>query len=122
VAQFKVQDKRYANLLEWSHSNQFSIMSNGCIFVYRCLSPGCIDRPKQLLAIHFWPEYLALRAEGELLKTCESYILSFEPSTDESDNKRKRREDDARTSKAKLNLLDLALRIMNYYFAVVRST
>ncbi|GAQ93344.1 hypothetical protein KFL_014570010 [Klebsormidium nitens] len=40
----------------------------------------------------------------------------------ENDEKRRKKEDDVRTSKAKLDLLDLALRIMNHYFAVVRST
>jgi hypothetical protein len=103
-------------------SNNFSNLSNGGVFAYRCLSSECIDRPKPLLGAYFWPECLPLRAEGELFKTCESYILPFEPSTDESDEKREKNDDDIRTRKAKLDLLDLALRIMNHYFAVVRST
>jgi hypothetical protein len=103
-------------------SNNFSILSNRGVFAYRCLSSECIDRPKPLLGAYFWPECLPLRAEGELFKTCESYILPFEPSTDESDEKREKKDDDIRTRKAKLDLLDLALHIMNHYFAVVRST
>jgi hypothetical protein len=122
ILKFKTNGTRTCLNGHQHDSNQFSIMSNGCILVYRCLSPGCIDRPKQLLGIHFWPECLPLRAEGELFKTCESYILPFDPSTDESDEKRKKKEDDVRTRKAKMDLLDLDLRIMNHYFAVVRST
>jgi hypothetical protein len=103
-------------------SNQFSILSNGCILVYRCLSPGRIDRPKQLLGIYFWPECLPLRVDGELFRTCESYILPFKPSTDEGEEKKRKKEDDEQTRRAKMDLHDLVLRTMNHYFAVVRST
>jgi hypothetical protein len=103
-------------------SNQFSILSNGCILVYRCLSLGCIDQPKQLLGIHFWPECLPLRADGKVIKDCERYLLPFEASNNGDADKKKSKEDDDRTKKAKVDLQDLVLRIMNHYFAVVVGT
>jgi hypothetical protein len=103
-------------------SNKFSILSNGCVFVYRCLSPDCIDRPKPLLGVYFWPECLPLRAEGQVFRTCECYILPFEPPADESDGNRKSKDNDERTKRTKMNLQDLTLQIMNHYFAVIRLT
>jgi hypothetical protein len=102
-------------------SNQFSILSNGAVLVYRCLSPGCDTRPKPLLGIHFWPECLPLRADGGLLRECERYVVPFEPP-EANDVKPKKQKEDDRTEKAKLDLNDLTLNIMNHYFAVVRST
>lgn len=102
--------------------NNFSIFSNGAILVYRCLSSECNELPKRLLGTYFWPECLPLRAEGELFRKSEGYVPSFELPTDKGGEKDKRKEDNDRTKKAKFELQDLALRIMNHYFAVVRST
>jgi hypothetical protein len=102
--------------------NNFSIFSNGANLVYRCLSSGCKDLPKRLLRTYFWPECLPLRAKGELLRKSEGYMLPFEPPKDNGGGKRKRKEDDDPTKKAKFELQVLVLRIMNHYFAVVRST
>jgi hypothetical protein len=101
--------------------NQFNILSNGVIFVYRCLSLECIDRPNPFLGTFFWPECLPLRLEGELFGTCERYMIPFERPADEGDKKKKVKEDE-RMKRAKSDLHDFALRIMNHYFAVVRST
>jgi hypothetical protein len=89
--------------------------------VYRCLSSDCIDRPKPLLGTFFWPECLPLRVEGELFGTCKRYMIPFERPANEG-NKKKKGKEDERMKRAKSDLHDLALRIMNHYFAVVRST
>ncbi|GAQ92179.1 hypothetical protein KFL_009390050 [Klebsormidium nitens] len=103
-------------------SNQFSILSNGGVLVYRCLSLECIDQPKPLLGTYFWPECLPLRADGKFIEDCERYLLPFKPSEDKDRNKKKSKEDDDRTKKAKTDLQDLILRMMNHYFAVVVGT
>jgi hypothetical protein len=95
-------------------SNNFSILSNGGILLYRCLSSECIKRPKCLLGVYYWPECLPLRADASMIRECERYLV---PRSNET--KKLSKEEAAERKKRKNDMYDLLIKVMNAYFAVV---
>ena len=95
-------------------SNNFSILCNGGILLYRCLSSECIKRLACLLGIYYWPECLPLRADAAMIRECERYLV---PRSDET--KKLSKEEAAERKKRKNDMYNLLIKVMNAYFAVV---
>jgi hypothetical protein len=102
-------------------SNNFSILCNGGVLLYRCLSSECVKIPDRLLGIFYWPECLPLRADRGFITASERYMLPFVPPKDDEGHRKKGKEVD-RTKKAEADLHDLILRMMNHYYGVVIDT
>jgi hypothetical protein len=114
VLKFKTVGTRAC--LNWCEhvSNNFSILSNGAILLYRCLSSECIDRPGCLLGVYNWPKCLPLRADASMIRECERYLV---PKSDGT--KKLNKEEAIESRKRKYEMYDLLMKVMNAYFAVV---
>ncbi|GAQ93243.1 hypothetical protein KFL_013830020 [Klebsormidium nitens] len=107
----------------WKHSNDEAMRqvkdANGIAILTRPSRLFVVDidvssKDNKKPGIELWNRLIKEYGEPQTLKA--------QSGSDKSDEKGRKREDDVRTSKAKVDLLNLALRIMNHYFAIVRST
>jgi hypothetical protein len=91
--------------------NNFSILSNGAILLYRCLGSGCIKKAKRMLGVHLWPDCLPLKINEDnsrVLQDCQKYICT----SNEKDS-------EAAAKQEVATLLDIVVKVMNHYFGVV---
>jgi hypothetical protein len=92
-------------------SNNFSILSNGVILLYRCLGSGCIKKAKRMLGVYLWPDCLPLKIDEDnsrVLQDCQKYICT----SNEKDS-------EAAAKQEVATLLDIVVKVMNHYFGVV---
>lgn len=109
ILKYKTVGTRICLNGERHDSNNFSILSNGALLLYRCLSPKCIQKLKCLLGVHFWPECLPERlGNGEVLHACEKYICGQMDSGSKEDQKAKTK-----------TLAEITMAVLNTYCGVV---
>ncbi|GAQ93374.1 hypothetical protein KFL_014790010, partial [Klebsormidium nitens] len=95
-------------------SNNFSVLSNGAILLYRCLGSECIKKAKRMLGVYFWPECLPLQIDADnsrVLQDCQKYICT----SNEKDS-------EAAAKQEVATLLDIVVKVMNHYFGVVTGS
>jgi hypothetical protein len=95
-------------------SNNFSILSNGAILLYRCMGSGCKKKAKRVLGVYLWPECLPLKIDADnsrVLQDCQKYICT----SDEKDSEGAAKQEVA-------ILLDIVVKVMNHYFGVVTGS
>jgi hypothetical protein len=85
-------------------SNNFSVLSNGSIFLYRCLGRKCIKKVTWMLGVYLWPEYLPLQIDADnsrILQDCQKYICT----SNEKDS-------EAAAKQEVTTLLDIVVKVM----------
>lgn len=95
-------------------SNNFSILSNGAILLYRCMGSGCKKKAKHVLGVYFWPKCLLLKIDvknSQVLQDCQKCICSSNE-----------KESEAAAKREVADLLDIVVKVMNHYFGVVTGS
>jgi hypothetical protein len=93
-------------------SNNFGVINDGVLFMYRCLSSECVQTPRSFLGICHWPELLTKKHRFDffVFEKAARIIARFH-AEECTDPKQIRKDFD--------QLICLAFETMNHYFCVI---